>query len=110
LSWWGIIPTLAFFVVEAVFGWPAARAERANVTDAISAFVGQIAAGVIIPALIAWIVYRFAGRSPFFSTFLNDCVRSHDRFDVCVGHSRIGDAGGEHGGRADAAFGRRFSV
>ena len=68
MSWWGIIPALAFFVVEAVFGWPAARAERANVTDAISVFVGQIAAGVFIPALVAWIIYRFAGRSQFFST------------------------------------------
>src|SRR5260221_9892750 len=68
LSWWGIIPALAFFAVEAVVGWPAARAERANVTDAISVFVGHVAAGVLIPALVAWIVYRFAGRSQFFST------------------------------------------
>ncbi len=68
LSWWGIIPALAVFGFEIIYGWPKAKAQGNDVAGTVPLFAGQVAAGILIPAIIAWIVYRIAGRSRRSST------------------------------------------
>ena len=68
LSWWGIIPALAVLVFEVLYGWPKAKALGNDMSGTVGYFAGGVAAGILIPAIIAWIVYRITGRSRSAST------------------------------------------
>jgi hypothetical protein len=68
LSWWGIIPALAVLVFEVLYGWPKAKAQGNDVAGTVGYFAGEVAGGILIPAIIAWIVYRITGRSRRSST------------------------------------------
>ena len=59
LSWWGIIPLIALFVVQAAYGWPAAKAATKMGAEPISYFVGRILGGLLIAVFVAWVVHRF---------------------------------------------------
>ncbi len=59
LRWWGIIPLFTLFVVQAIYGWPAARAATKMGAESISYFVGRILGELLIAVFVAWVVHRF---------------------------------------------------
>lgn len=61
LAWWGLFPVVVYVAVQCLLGWKTAHAEAPQF--AVSYWVGSVIGGFLIAALVAWIVYRTAGKS-----------------------------------------------
>jgi hypothetical protein len=68
LAWWGVIPVIAYVVVQAMYGWTEAKARASSQELAISYFLGGIIGGVLISLVAGWIAYRAFQRSRFGGT------------------------------------------
>lgn len=65
LAWWAALPLIPFAIVESIFGWPIAVARTTSVDFTISFFGGSVLGGLLIPLVVAFIVYRIRSKSQF---------------------------------------------
>lgn len=68
IGWWGLIPAVAFIVVECIYGWPEAQARSKSPDYAGGYFVGSILGGFVISLFLAWIAYLVGRRSQLAGT------------------------------------------
>src|SRR5207237_8382124 len=64
LAWWGIIPTVAFIVLQITFGWSEAKVRATSPEFAISYLLGGVIGGPVISFIVALVGYFASRRSP----------------------------------------------
>jgi hypothetical protein len=65
LAWWAALPLIPFAIVESLYGWQIALVRATSADFAGSYLAGAIFGGVLIPFVVAYVVYRIASRSQF---------------------------------------------
>jgi hypothetical protein len=68
LAWWAALPLIPFAVLESLYGWQIALARATSPDFAVSYFAGAIFGALLIPLVVAYIVYRATSRSQWFSS------------------------------------------
>src|SRR5207249_10143246 len=58
LAWWAALPLIPFAMLEWRYGWQIALARATSPDFASSYFAGAIFGGLLIPLVIAYVVYR----------------------------------------------------
>jgi hypothetical protein len=96
LAWWAALPLIPFAILEWRYGWQIALAGATSPDFAGSYFAGAIFGGLLIPLVIAYIVYRIASRSQLAGSLTFTFVL----LLLCTGVYRQGHPGGDYLGPA----------
>lgn len=74
LSWPALLPTLAYVVVQAMYGWPAAKLKASSPEYATSYFIGGLIGGVALALIVTAVVYAISRRRKGVGTTVYSCV------------------------------------